>query len=232
MKAILLLLALDVMVLAQTPSPGAMVFGKVQSAAGAPIAGAWVTIYRDVTDSRAAVPHFTAATPAWKGGVFAFDGLDAGSYHFCATLPGSTWLNPCDWDSKRVSVDVKPNQMVRGVVVVMKPGVAVPIRVDDPNQLLSKYGTSTPGAHVLIGVSTVSGLFQPATLLGDDGKGRNHQVVIPFDSPTTVAIRSDHFLMTDSTGKAVANGSANGPVSVPTGNTPSQIKVTISGFRP
>jgi hypothetical protein len=232
MKAILLLTSATMMAMAQTATPGAMVFGTVQSNTGAPIPGAWVTIYRDTLDPNKPVQQFTAGAPSSKDGAFAFSSLDAGVYHFCAALPGSTWLNPCDWDTKRVTTELNANQMARGVVLTMKPGVALPIQIDDPGVVMDTSEKTRAGAHILVGVATASGGFQPADLKSSDKNGRTSEVLIPFDTPVKVVIHSSLFLLTDAGGTAFSNGHSESSISVLSGRTPTPVTVKVTGIKP
>jgi hypothetical protein len=100
-----------------------------------------------------------------------------------------------------------------------------------PDKFLPNHEKSTPGAHVLIGVATNAGMFQPAELKGDDGKGRDHQVIIPFDAPTKLVIQSAVFQLADSTGKNLTNGRSESDVTVASGRPADQVKVKISGMK-
>ena len=230
MRAILLM-AFSTTIFAQT-KPGAMVFGTVQSNPGTAIPGAWVTIYRDTTDPEKPAPQYMAGIPAWKDGAFAFTGLEAGVYHFCASLPGSTWLNTCDWDTKRATVELKENELLRGVVITMKRGVTVPVRIDDAGELLDKNEKTRAGAHVLVGVSTASGMFQPAEVKSGDKKGRNHEVLIPFDAPVKLVVQSALFQLANDKGVAIANGRSETTVTIPSGRSADPVTVKITGIKP
>jgi hypothetical protein len=232
MKTILFLAAAATMASAQTPAPGAMVFGIVQSNIGAPIPGAWVTIYRDTADPDKPAPPFMSGTASWKDGAFAFTGLEAGIYHFCASLPGSTWLNNCDWETKRIVVQLNANQMTKDVVVSLKRGVALPIRIDDAGGLLDKNEKSRAGAHVLVGVGTTSGMFQPAAVTASDKQGRTHEVLIPFDAPVKLVVQSDLFQMATDKGVAFASGRNESTVNIPAGSSASTITVKVTGIKP
>lgn len=232
MKVILLLAFATILAFAQTPAPGAMVFGIVQSNAGAPIPGAWVTIYRDTIDPDKPAPPFMSGTASWKDGAFAFTGLEAGVYHFCASLPGSTWLNPCDWETKRVTAQLNANQIMKDVVVSLKRGIALPIRIDDPGGLLDENEKSRAGAHVLVGVGTASGMFQPAAVTANDKQGRTHEVLIPFDAPVKLVVQSDLFQMANDKGVAFTAGRNESTVNIPTGSSASTITVKVTGIKP
>jgi hypothetical protein len=221
----------------QPPSPsGAIVSGRVQDASGNRIGAAWVTIIRDPADPKAPPPRFQASTAAWPDGTFAFTGLDAGIYHFCARLAGSTWLNPCDWDTKQTSVTLKTGEIRRDVAVSMKAGTKLRLRLDDPGQLLNQYEKKTPGAHVLVGVVTTTGTLLPAAITGDDGKGQDHEMLVPADTALKVVVTSGFFKLADSKGNAIAPGAAPIGITLPSGQTQTpgpaaaQVKVTVTGL--
>ena len=48
----------------------------------------------------------------------------------------------------------------------------------------------TPGAHLLLGMDNDAFAFRPATVVSQDANGRNHQIVIPFNSPVKLVVYS------------------------------------------
>jgi hypothetical protein len=67
-------------------------------------------------------------------------------------------------------------------------------------------------------------------MVSQDSAGRNHQILIPFDKPVQVVVRSAFFVLTDSLGLPLSKVSATSiPVIVPTGAKPTTIKLTIAG---
>jgi hypothetical protein len=112
----------------------------------------------------------------------------------------------------------------------MKRGAAVPIRVDDPAQLLSQHEGKTPGAHLLIGAGNDASVFLPAPITSKDVAGRNYQVVIPFNSPSKLVVRSAFFQLADAAGSPLSRAAATFiPLSVPSGQQPATIRLRVTG---
>jgi hypothetical protein len=163
-------------------------------------------------------------------GSFRFDALYYGPYRLCAQVPGSAWLNPCEWGLRPETATLSIANQSPSVTIILKKGVAVPIRVDDPGRSLSQYEGKTPGAHLLLGVSNDALVFHPAQLTSEDSNGRNHQIVIPFDAPVKLVVSSFFFQLSDASGIPLPRtGSVAIPVTVPTGQQPVPIKLTVTG---
>ena len=169
-------------------------------------------------------------TVTGPGGAFQFARLLEGRYRLCAQVPRSTWLNPCEWGLERIVVAVSAAQPVANPVVVMKKGVAVAIRMDDPGQLLFQYEGKTPGAHVLIGVGNDALAFIPAQVTSSDANGRNHQIVIPFNYQAKLTVQSSFYQLADAAGLALARARAVAiPVTVAPGQQPAPITLKVTG---
>lgn len=127
-------------------------------------------------------------------------------------------------------VTLSTAQPVARVTIVMKKGVAVPIRVDDPGGLLPRHEGKTEGAHLLLGVSNDAFAFRPARLISADARGRNHQVVVPFGSPVKLVVFSSFFRLTDASGFALPSARSTAiPVLVPPGQQPPVIRLVVTG---
>ena len=114
--------------------------------------------------------------------------------------------------------------------MVLKKGAAVPIRVDDPGQLLSQHEGKTAGAHLLIGVSTGSGLFYPALEVSKDTAGRNRQVVIPFDVPIKIVVNSAFFQLEDGLGRPLPQASSTiVPLTISPGQQAQAVRFIVTG---
>ena len=217
---------------ASTLKMGAQIFGRVQSEAGTAIPGARVTAIRQPTAPLAKEVPFAASHVARPDGSFAFTGLNPGAYVVCAQLAQSTWLNPCEWGGKALVVNLAAEQIVTTVVLSMKKGVVVPIRLDDPGKLLAQHTGKTSGAEVLIGVVTDAGHFLPAEITGTDSTGRNHQVLVPVGGSVNLSVFSSFFQLADNTGSALLKSGTALPVAVAAGQTPTQVTISIKGTNP
>jgi hypothetical protein len=112
----------------------------------------------------------------------------------------------------------------------MKRGAAIPIRIEDPGQLLSKHEGKTPGALLTIGVNNDAYSFQAARLVSRDSNGQSLEVIIPFDSPRRIVVRSAYFQLADAAGAALSSASATViPALVPNGQKPAEIRLKVTG---
>jgi hypothetical protein len=163
------------------------------------------------------------------GGSFHFDGLNDGKYRLCAQVPNSVWLNPCEWGLQPPVVTLSTAEPTTSVTMILKKGAAVPIRIDDPGQLLSLNEGRTPGAHLLVGVGNDAFVFRPAPVLPPGTSGATRQIVIPFNSPVKLVVYSSFFHLSDANGVPLPRTGAAIPVLVPLGTQPAIIKLTVTG---
>lgn len=112
--------------------------------------------------------------------------------------------------------------------MILKKGAIIPIRIDDPSQLLSQYEGKVAGAHLLIGVGNDAHAFMPAPIVSQDAVGRNQQVVVPFNSAVNLVVFSSQFHLS-STGMALGKGPTTIPVAVATGQQPAAIVLQVTG---
>src|SRR5258708_35055275 len=149
----LLLLYLPVCPAQQTRlTTGGGITGVLRGDDGTAIVGAIVELQRRPPFPPGRSVRTEWSTQSGAGGTFSFDGLYGGPYRLCAQVPGSTWLNPCEWGLQPPAVSLSTTQPSASVTMVMKKGAAVPIRVDDPGRWLAQHKGKTPGAHVLLHV--------------------------------------------------------------------------------
>jgi hypothetical protein len=203
--------------------------GRVVSEDGTGIGGSFVTLEL--------LPPFPKRIPRTDWGVatdnagsFSFDSLPIGRFRVCAQVPKGTWLNPCQWGSRPPLTILTAVQPTASSTVVMRRGAAVPIRIEDPGQRLLQYEGKVAGSHLLIGVGNDAFGFMTARLVSRDANSRTYEVVLPFDSPRNVVIRSPGFRLTDGAGVALPQTKASMvPVMVPLGQKPGEIRLTLSG---
>ena len=176
--------------------------------------------------SRSLKTEWSAVTGA--GGSFRFDKLNDGKYRLCAQVPQSAWLNPCEWGLQPPVVALTTTQPTNQVTMILKKGATVPIRIDDPGQLLSLHEGRTSGAHLLIGVGNDAFVFRPLAVLPAGTSGANRQLVIPFNSPVKLVVSSSFFQLADSVGKALPKTGSAIPILVPSGTQPALIKLTVA----
>jgi len=213
---------------AQSAFSGA-VSGRVQGEDGSVISTGIVTLQHQDTGPNVKVPWTSKTQAIGPGGSFLFDRLGAGLYRLCVQVPNSTWLGTCDWGRNPPAATLSRQQPSANLLVRMKKGVAVPVRVDDPGQLLVQHEGKTPGAHLLIGIGNDAGMFLPAVTTSRDAGGRNQQIVIPYDSPVKVVVNSGFFRLADQNGNAIAKTGTGIPVLVPAGSLPTALLVKVTG---
>lgn len=210
-------------------SAGSVIEGILSGDDGTAITGG------SVMARRASAPSVRAARTDWHAtsgdrGLFRFEGLPDGQYALCAQVPSSTWINPCAWGLRPPVMTISVGRPAASVIVVLKRGVLVPVRVDDPGQRLSQHEGKTPGAHLLLGIDSDASVFQPASVASQDTAGRNYRIVIPFDLPVRLVVGSSFFQMSDAAGSPLPRtGSTGIPVTVSAGQSPGTIRLTVTG---
>jgi len=166
------------------------------------------------------------------GGYFRFDGLPEGRYRLCAQVPRSTWLNPCEWGLQAPVAALSGLQPFVSLSMVLKKGAVVPIRLEDTGRLLFQHEGRTPGAHLLLGLGSDAGTFRIASLASEDGTGRNHQIVVPFNSPVKLVVFSSFFRLADAAGLPLPRTAVTIPITVPAGQQPAAIRIRVTGGGP
>lgn len=208
----------------------AEISGRLQGEDGSVIDAAFITAVLQPTDSDGKTARVAKTQAVARGGVFHLGGLPAGLYHLCAQAPGTTWLNPCEWGNHPPAVTLSAAQRTATVLLTMKKGVVLPLRLDDPNHFLSQHEGKTSGAHVLMGVLTDAGLFRGAITTGRDANGRDLRMVIPPNSSAKIVVYSGLFQLADGNGDAIPRAGAKILVSVPSGQQAPPLHVTIKGI--
>jgi hypothetical protein len=170
---------------------------------------------------------WTAVTAA--GGAFHFTGLNDGAYQLCAHVPASAWLNPCEWGLQPTTLSLSSSQPNATVHMVLKKGAAVSIRIDDPGQLLSQNEGRKPGAHLLLGVRNDASAICPARFLSQDTNGRNHEIVVPFNTTVNLVVQSSFFQVSNATGSPVGVAGPFVPVFATAGQQPPSVRLVVTG---
>lgn len=216
----------------RSPAVGGQISGAVKGDDGSSVAGASVYLKWRLPEGAPLRQRteWTATTDA--AGLFHFDLLTNGQYAICVQAPLGNWLNPCEWGTRRPTVTVSPPLRSANVTIVLKRGAVVPIRVDDPSQLLAQNEGKTRGAHLLLGVRSDALIFHAASVTSQDSGGRNYAITVPHDVAVKLVVASSFFRLTDATGAAVAaSGAGSIPVSVPSGKSPATVLLSVSGHR-
>ena len=188
-------------------SEGATITGKVIDTSNRAVASAIVTI-SEGAPSKSTPPTFHGAgTQTAADGTFSFANLNAGTYLLCSQVPKGTLLNPCQWTKTPPLLTVASATATASITLTMNPGYRLPVRVNDPQNLLAANEGKTPGAHLLIGVN--GGYhFEEATIDSADAAGRNVSLLVPFGAPIAVTVQSNFFKLQDGAGSALNKANA------------------------
>src|SRR5258708_14579943 len=212
-----------------TNSAGA-ISGILRGDDGTAIAGAHVSLHVTTSRERREIPIGAFSVISGSDGSFRFGLFHPGSYRLVAQAPGPWWVDACEWGLEQQNAALTAAQNSANVTAIMKKGVAVPIRVEDPDQLLSKNEGKTTGAHLLLGVASDAFVFHEAALISSDSTGRNYQIVIPFGSPTKLVVNGGFFLLSGAAGEPLARGKSGSiPITVPAGQQPPVVRMAVTG---
>jgi hypothetical protein len=169
--------------------------GAVKGEDGSAIAGAQIALYlRSPQFLSARHVRTTWNTVTDAVATFRVEGLSQGEYRICVEVPESTWLNQCEWGIESAAfVSISAGQPTASIEVTLKRGVAVPIRIDDPDRLLSTHEGKTRGAHLMLGVANDARVFRSAKHVSQDVSGQDMHVIIPFNRAIKLVVYSSFF---------------------------------------
>lgn len=106
----------------------------------------------------------------------------------------------------------------------------VPVRIDDTGQLLEHNEGKTPGAGLLLRLSSPGRFFRILPLVSKDSVGRDHRIVVPFDVPLTLVVHPSFYYVNDASNSPLSRTlSTKIPLLVPSGQRVPPIKFTITG---
>jgi len=181
--------------------------------------------------SSVAVPGLgrtSASAPILPDSTFQLPSLATGAYRICTTAPATAWLDSCEWGQTGTVAILAPGQVSAHVTIALTKGALVPVRVNDPSQLLAvKEGL---GAQLLIGVAGDSLVFRSASIASQDASGRNYQVLIPFGRALNISVTAASFQLAGQTGKSLPQLGNLFPVSVPSGQVPATLVLNVIGI--
>jgi hypothetical protein len=208
--------------------------GSLTGEDGTAISGGTISLHL----SAPAPSRIVRQTTEWTAvtgtaGAFQFTSLPEGRYTVCARVQNSAWLNPCEWNFPTPTATISRTNPVANVTITLKRGAVIPVRIDDTGQLLAKNEGKTPGAGFLLTVLSPGYIFRLVPLVSQDSNGRNHQIVVPFNTPLTLVVHPSFYHVNDGYGVSLAkNASTKIPLLVAAGQQVSPIKFTISGAGP
>src|ERR1043166_6907486 len=90
-----------------------------------------------------ATPPASSRAESGPNGQFTLRNLLPGAYMVCVRVKGGGYLDPCTWSPIAPTVKIATGQALTGYSVVVKKGVSVQVRLNDPSRLLQ--APATPG---------------------------------------------------------------------------------------
>lgn len=208
--------------------------GSVQDATGKPLAGAVVDILLDVSvlaQTAPATAPFHVSVLSLADGTYQATGLPAGPLRVCALGGKGAQIGYCPNMASPTMIDLAAGESVALAPLVMKPGYALTIRVNDPQGVLAANEGKTAGAFLLTGIAAGGAGYMPLSIASTDSGGRNLQMLVPFDVAMTFAAQSRYFTMVDELGvTADPAGGIQKPFTVPSGGTGPTFSITITGI--
>ena len=186
--------------IAQTGS----ISGRVVGESGARAVGAVVrydkirTFQRDAGGRMIPVgPAVNLSVQTGHDGAFVITRLPAGEYYLCALASRPGELNSCEWENEPTPISVVPGQQVQNVLLTIRSGAVIRIRVDDP------AGKLRDDSDFIAGFMADSGHYSRAHSASPRLTAREYVVTIPRDVSGRLFIDSRHPI-TDEAGKIVA----------------------------
>jgi len=233
MKRILILpaiLSAGCLALEGQPITGS-ISGKLAGEDGSAITGAEIRLHLvPSAGSKVPQPQTDWIVTTVTGGAFQASELPEGTYTLCPRAPNTTWLSPCEWNLPTPIGTISRSNPNATVPITLKRGVSVPVRVDDPAQLMATNEGKTPGAGLFLCVRGPGLFFRRVPLVSTDSGGRNYQIVVPFDTGLTLMVHPSFYRLAAANNVALSqSASTQIPLLFSAGQQASPIKFTISG---
>lgn len=215
----------------QAAGMGGRIMGQVLSDINIPPyqKGAQILLHAEPTGRSRTATIFSRRATSGPKGEFAFSGLPAGAYRLCVHLPASKLLDSCSSGGSGFLISLRLNQMIDGVLLPMKQGFELPVRVEDPGGYLEKHEGKTKDAYLAVGVQMGNGPLIPARLARKDRERRDYTVVVPFDSEVNVIAGSRFYTLEDDKGAAIAKGGRRFRVTVKRTDIDKSVAIRVTG---
>jgi Carboxypeptidase regulatory-like domain len=174
-----------------------------------------------------------------SNGAFSFSDLHTGTYVIClrpaAFNPKADHeplVDSCAWQDKNSQlIRLAPGQDTTDIIVRAVHGYAFGVHVNDPFHLLSpSLGGKLASNDISIVIAAPSGQPRHLPIVNEDASGRDHQIVIPYDTPHKLYLQSPKVDLLDLNGKKIdpttpININGTSGVSAPS------LVVSISGLK-
>ncbi|MBI4905283.1 MAG: carboxypeptidase regulatory-like domain-containing protein [Acidobacteria bacterium] len=198
--------------LAQKPVPntGGTIIGTVVGEDGKGLAGVSVTVLREMLTDIGAYPPASAGAQTRANGGFAFQGLGPGTYRLCAQLPFTAMLHTCNWETSVDRVRIVNNEIRAGVKLVMKRGMLLKIKVEDPGGHLERNVGKTKGAMLTVGLAEPRKKLMVLPVMSRDKASWNYQTAVPYGRAVQLHAKGGFFSLADGNGRSIdqRNGAA------------------------
>ncbi|MFN7921623.1 MAG: carboxypeptidase-like regulatory domain-containing protein [Bryobacteraceae bacterium] len=181
-------------------SPGQIVGRVVIENSSSAVAGATVSVVRVGAPIANPAPY-SAQTYTGTNGMFSLSGVQPGRLAICVTAEGTDLLPTCEWDPPRI-LDVLPGK-TGGLEISMERGKRLRFEIDDPKELLDKNEKPGTGVRLLVGVWTPGRTFLPAGVTRRDKKGRDQEVLVPFEVDIGLGVHGKKLVIEDDKAKRV-----------------------------
>ncbi|HEY3838511.1 MAG TPA: carboxypeptidase-like regulatory domain-containing protein [Bryobacteraceae bacterium] len=193
-----------------------------------------------VTATRSGLPPSSQTVKSASDGSFQLQGLSAGTYTVCVQVVSQAYLNPCDWSGNgrapvnpANSVSINAGQKSTGTTLKLQTGSILTVKMQDTAQLLNQKTKSGYAPDLMLGVAGPARTFHQMRAAAADATGTTYQVVVPFDMPLNVQVKSRALKLGDATGAALAANATTQAFQHATGESnPKTFTFTVLGLNP
>lgn len=214
-----------------------VISGRIETVDGRPLR-ALVSLQTSSPGTAGKPPHQRVASAA--DGSFSFHQLPAGQYSLCAQPIGGQgrskdelFIDSCDWNLPQILPALAAGQTMANIIHVAPTGALLQVTVSDPAGLLSAPSQPVglpsldPALQLTLHGADRLAHFIPLAALGKSG--RTHAIAVPCATALTLSVKSSRYVLANAAGAALATAM---PVSVPVGEVPAPIQITVTGVHP
>lgn len=179
-----------------------------------------VTVWAHIRPDAGSRPKpFSAWAVTDDRGVYRISGLPEGSFSLCPETGLSGLVDPCVWGDPGPAFRTGADDRVTASPLVLARGFPLRVRFGDPAGELARRedGVRAPFA----GVRSRGGMFVPLRLVYQEPRGREYEVIAPYQVALTLLVNGAAWRLTDSRGQTISqDGGAVIPIFVRPGKTP------------
>ena len=142
-----------------------------------------------------------------------------------AQQPG--YLDPCQWAATAPSFTITAGQTLNKLAIVLAQGAVIPIRVNDIAGKMLKQQDGAIDGELQVHAVTATGHHHNALIVGQDAKGRDQTITVPFGTPVSFQVFSLRLTVSEASGRLSAPNGLS--FTVPCGTAPAPIVLTVTG---